>query len=96
MIKSTTKWSQKVASSLGDCSIEMSVYGACVTSNLDNIEKNVCKAEFEKFKNCMAKSMASKKKKKMIHVHIQYNNNNYYNSNNNENNNILITICQNW
>ncbi|EAL62160.1 hypothetical protein DDB_G0290599 [Dictyostelium discoideum AX4] len=63
MIKSTSKWSQRVASSLGDCTFEMSIYGACVTSNLDNIEKNVCKVEFEKFKNCMAKSMVSKVKK---------------------------------
>ncbi|EGC32769.1 hypothetical protein DICPUDRAFT_155232 [Dictyostelium purpureum] len=57
------KWSQRVASSLGECSLEMSAYGSCVVANLDNIEKNVCKVEFDKFKACISKSITHKGKK---------------------------------
>ncbi|EGG25070.1 G-protein-coupled receptor family protein [Cavenderia fasciculata] len=71
MSSNTTKWSQRVAQSLSQCTAESALYASCVIKHIDDIEKNACNIEFQKFKQCIAKHAV---KNSMITLMDIYNN----------------------
>ncbi|KAK9895562.1 hypothetical protein P389DRAFT_173175 [Cystobasidium minutum MCA 4210] len=51
---------QKLAKASASCSKEAAAYGACVNAKYLEVEKDMCKAEFETFKACVSKAMGKK------------------------------------
>eukprot|EP01132_Coremiostelium_polycephalum_P002119 gene2119-2609_t len=60
-MKQPLKWSQRVAGSLSQCSIESASYGACILKNIDDVNKNACATEFQLFKQCIQKNIGKTK-----------------------------------
>ncbi|PWZ00933.1 hypothetical protein BCV70DRAFT_199301 [Testicularia cyperi] len=44
---------QTLGNAAAKCSTQAKAYGACVASNYENIERNMCAHEFKLFKHCV-------------------------------------------
>ncbi|SAM66738.1 uncharacterized protein UBRO_12722 [Ustilago bromivora] len=51
---------QTFAKAAAKCSAEARVYGACVATNYENIERNMCQKEFLAFKACVQQKLGRK------------------------------------
>ncbi|EMR09185.1 hypothetical protein PNEG_03612 [Pneumocystis murina B123] len=51
---------QKFISASKSCSILGTIYGKCIIKNTNNIQKDTCISEFQKFKNCLEKIIKRK------------------------------------
>lgn len=52
----------KLARSFLACSKEAAIYGLCIRANVEtNLAKDVCKEQFDKFKQCAVKAIKQSK-----------------------------------
>ncbi|KIS69991.1 uncharacterized protein UMAG_10168 [Mycosarcoma maydis] len=51
---------QTFAKAAAKCASEARIYGACVTANYENIERNMCQKEFFAFKACVQQKLGRK------------------------------------
>lgn len=52
-----------LAKATAQCADESRVYGACILANYQAVEKDMCKREFEMFKQCVTKKVSSSEQK---------------------------------
>ncbi|KAA8617389.1 hypothetical protein PtrSN002B_011626 [Pyrenophora tritici-repentis] len=46
----------KLATAVGKCSTESTLYGKCIFADYSNVHKGMCNAEFMKLKDCYLKA----------------------------------------
>ncbi|EPQ30944.1 uncharacterized protein PFL1_01842 [Pseudozyma flocculosa PF-1] len=51
---------QTFAKAAAQCAAPAKVYGACVAANYENVERNMCHAEFAAFKACVQEKLGRK------------------------------------
>ncbi|KTW26682.1 hypothetical protein T552_04172 [Pneumocystis carinii B80] len=51
---------QKFILASKSCSILGTIYGKCIIKNTNNIQKDTCISEFQKFKSCLENIVCSK------------------------------------
>lgn len=57
MAKPTRQKMAVFARSLGSCSKQATVYGRCVASKVEDVQKGLCQMEFNAFKECVQKAV---------------------------------------